>query len=444
MIQVWSHHTDGPARRVIGYLLDDAVTVAIGGRRERIVRDPAPQLLRGDSRIVARTIDALETKRRYRCATLSFARDDVDIQKWRRRDPAAVRRIDAAIELWREMAFAGIIPDARPTMIVSTHLHVGRLEVNLLVPSCVMVPTLMDRRVPRAYNPHPPLSASRALWTAYEDAVNGAFGWRDPRDPGNLSLVRGPSWLEKRAAALDRWIEARGDEEGDETGDTPDPKPAAGLDQADPRVRLLRAAKSIARGGATRRDALLSGLGPTLTDLGWLIDEVRDEAIVLAPKNDAGRTPLTLRGTLCSAAPTPIDPAVIAAREQALATAPDRLAAAWQTRAEENAQIYGSEVARVDRSFDPRAILRVPAPPLLSAGLALRRIAKTLLDRIAGIAGRVAVRDALTGWSAQGGFADVRRAFADLAGTPPIVLRHATGPETQVVQVAAGDDAPAP
>ena len=129
MIQVWSHHTDGPARRVIGYLLDDAVTVAIGGRRERIVREPAPELLRGDSRIVARTIDALETKRRYRCATLSFARDDVDIQKWRRRDPADGRGIDAAIELWREMAFAGIIPDAADNSlserccISSTRVH---------------------------------------------------------------------------------------------------------------------------------------------------------------------------------------------------------------------------------------------------------------------------------------------------------------------------------
>ncbi|MBM2578166.1 hypothetical protein JQC91_17805 [Jannaschia sp. Os4] len=429
---------------MIGYLLDDTVPVVMGGRREHIVRDPAPELLRGDPRVVARTIDALETKRRYRCATLSFARDDVDIEKWRRRDPEAVRRIDAAIELWRETAFAGIVPNARPPMIVSTHLHVGRLEVNLLVPSCVMVPTPMDRRVPRAYNPHPPLSASRALWTAYEDAVNGAFGWRDPRDPGNLSPVRGPSWLEKRAAALDRWIEARVDEEGDGTGDTPDPKPAAGLDQEDPRVRLLRATKSIARGGATSRDALLSGLDPTLTDLGWLVDEVRDDAFVLAPQDGVPPVSLMLHGALCEASPTPPCPVAIAAREQVLATAPDRLAAAWRMRAEDNLRLYGSSVARVDRSFDPRPILRVPATPILSAGLALCRIAKTLLDRIAGIAGRVAVRDALTGWAAQGGFADVRRAFADLAGTPPIVLRQATGSETQVLHVAADDDAPAP
>ncbi|MEM7709235.1 MAG: hypothetical protein AAF264_00445 [Pseudomonadota bacterium] len=442
MIQVWSHHTDGPARRVVGYLLDDTVPMVVGTRRDRMVREPAPELLRGDPRIVARMIDGLETKRRYRCATMSFAKNEVDIDKWRRRDPETLCRIDAAIELWIETAYAGLAPDARPPVLVSTHLHTGRLEINLLAPSCVLVPTPSGRRIPRAYNPHPPVAASRTAWTAFEDTLNGAFGWRDPRDPRNAAPVRGPSWLERRAAAFARWIEAR-------TGGSLNPSDtcSAVKDAApdeDDRVQLLLAAKIRAASGAADRRALLDGLAPMLTDLGWLVDELRDGAIVLAPRDATGRMSLTLYGTLCEAAPAPPSPLVIAARKQMLDTAPQWLREAWTARAEENARTHGPEVARSDGPFDPDAILRLPAPPVVSAGLALRRLAERLFDRIAGLAGRDALTRALAGWSAGAGFAEARRSFAALATMPPIIgtpiLDTAAEPPALPIQ----DDGPTP
>ena len=444
MILVWSGHTGGLAGQVIGYLLDETVPVVIGGRRDRMVRDPAPEILRGDPRIVTRTIDGLETQRRYRCATLSFAKNEVDIEKWRWRDPKTCRRVDTAIELWTEMAFAGIVPDARPPVLVGTHLHTGRLEINLLVPACVVVPTPAGRRIPRAYNPHPPVAASRAAWAAFEDALNGAFGWRDPRDPRNAALVCGPSWLERRAAAFGRWLDAL-------TGGPPkygcltvDEKDKA-LDEDD-RVQLLLAAKIHAASGATDRASLLDGLAPMLDDLGWIVDELRDDAVVLAARDGAGRTSLTLRGTLCDAVPTPPDPAVIAAREQVLGTAPDRLRVAWTARAAENVQVYGPDVVRPTGLFDPDAILRVPAAPVLSAGLALRRLAERLFDRIARIAGYDALTRALAVWAAEGGFAQARRSLAALAMMPPIVV--VPSPASQVAAEPATlpthDDRPAP
>ena len=445
MILVWSRHTCGAARRVIGYLLDDTVLVVIGGRREDMTRDPAPEILRGDPRIVTRTIDGLETKRRYRCATLSLAKNEVDIKKWRRRDPETVGRIDAAIELWTEAAFAGIVSDARPPVLVGTHLHTGRLEINLLVPACVMVPTPAGRRIPRAFNPHPPVAGSRAAWAAFEDTLNGAFGWRDPRDPRNPAPVRGPSWLERRAATLGRWIEARGWPRDDCEGALLDPENSARLDQEDARVRLLLAAKSVARSGASDRADLLEGLAPTLDDLGWLVDELRDDAVVVAPQDGAGRTALTLRGTLCAAAPTPLDPMIIAVQKQVLAAAPDRLRAAWMARAAENARIYGAHVARPSGLFDPDAILRESAAPVLSAGLTLRRLAERLFDRMAHVAGYDALTRALARWAASDGFAQARRSFAALAAMPPIAVPPSPGPQEAVEPPALPihDDGPA-
>ena len=443
---VWSEHTGGPARRVIEYLLDDTVPVGVGGRRDRIARDPAPELLRGDPRIVARTIDGLETKRRYRCATLSFAKNEVDIEKWRRRDPETCRRIDAAIELWVETAFAGIVPMARPPVLVSTHLHTERLEINLLVPACAMVPTPAGRRIPRAYNPHPPVAASRAGWAAFEDTLNGTFGWRDPRDPRNAAPVRGPSWLERRAAALGRWLDARGGPGGLGDDGQVDATEVTCVDEEDARTQLLFAAKSIARSGATDRADLLDGLAPMLDDLGWRVDARRDESIVLAPQDGAAGLRLTLRGTLCAAAPTLPDPAVIAARKQVIGTAPDRLRAALALRAAENARIYGLDVARPSDLFDPDAILRVPAPPVLSAGLALRRLAERLFDRIAQITGSDALTRAVAEWAGTDGFAEIRRSLAALAALPPIEAPPGPWPRAAAEPPAlpVHDDGPAP
>lgn len=150
MNPVWSRHRGGPARWVIDYLLGETATQEIGRRRARCVRGPAPALLRGDPRIVVRTIDAPETTRRYRCATISFAKTEVDIGKWRRRDPETLRKIDAAVALWVEAAHSGIAAEARPPILVGTHLHTGRLETNVLVLACVTIATALGRRVPRA------------------------------------------------------------------------------------------------------------------------------------------------------------------------------------------------------------------------------------------------------------------------------------------------------
>lgn len=79
MILGWSPHATGRAGGVIGYLLDPVVQKTFLGVREDLIRDPAPELLAGDPHLVRGCIDALRTKCRYACATLSFAPDEIDL-----------------------------------------------------------------------------------------------------------------------------------------------------------------------------------------------------------------------------------------------------------------------------------------------------------------------------------------------------------------------------
>ncbi|TFL16133.1 hypothetical protein [Jannaschia formosa] len=413
MMLLWSRHASGPAAQVIGYLLDPVMRQEIGGRTEVMQRDPAPELLRGDPRVVAHWIDGLETKRRYSCATLSLAKNDINIIKWTEGDPATRRSVDAAIELWLETAYAGIAPAARPPVLVGTHLHTGRLELNILAPACIMVGPA-GRRLPRAYAVHPPIAASREIWEAYEDTLNAAFGWRDPRDPRHAARVRGPSWVEKRGAMLDRWAR-------DRVGATGlDGEAGARIGAEDPRVQMLLAARILTRSGATDRAALLEGLAPVLEDVGWLVDELRDDAIVLASGAAGATQRLVLRGALCAARQVEPPPYLIATRERVLARAPAQLAEAWTERAATNAASYRLNAMDLAPRLDPEEILRGPRPSVPPVPTLLRRIARGLMSRLTALRARLAVNDALAAWSIQNPFASARRSFAALAAMPPI------------------------
>ncbi|MEC9199516.1 MAG: hypothetical protein VX974_18075, partial [Pseudomonadota bacterium] len=116
-------------------------------------------------------------------------------------DPEVRARVNHALMLWLDAAFAGIPQPNRPPVLVTTHTHTGRMEVNLLIPRWVL---RADGKI-RAYNPDPPGAAHRALREGIEDLLNHRFGWADPRDPLRRHLVHLPDWeLKDRAAASQR------------------------------------------------------------------------------------------------------------------------------------------------------------------------------------------------------------------------------------------------
>jgi hypothetical protein len=313
---LWSPHSTGPADRVVGYLMSDSYAAHIAGKREVVLRDPVPELIAGNGHLVAACIEALETRHRYSCATLSFAPDEIDMTGWRAGDRELRRKIDAALALWAEVAWSGISPEARPPMLVGTHLHAGRLEVNILVPRAVFR-KICGKVVPRAWNPHPPTAESRRIWAAYQDMVNHHHGWHDPADPHRAAAISGPSWVLKRAAALDRWADCLFTPDGDFAGEGADRVAAE-----DPKVQIMLAARILARRAVSSREALLSGLKPVLADLGWRIAHRRSDAITMCSEREGRDQQLILRGALCHPNPPTPDPAMAQARRRILSLAP--------------------------------------------------------------------------------------------------------------------------
>lgn len=376
MILLWSPHNSGPVQRVLRYLLAPEITATIGGQRERIRRDPAPELLRGCAARVTRVIAATEARRTYTCATLSFAKNEVDIAMWQRGDPDTRCRIDAAIDLWCETAYPGIAPAARPPILVGTHLHTGRLEINILVPACLLLER-GGRLLPRSYNVQLPCKRRDDPWVAYQDALNHAFGWHDPGDASNAAAVRGPSWIEKRASQIDRWAQVNLKPPGKEDTDS---DAADRIAAEDPRVQILLAARILARTGARDRDALLAGLAPVLDNLGWCVDRLDEEATHLAGGPRADQQ-LVLRGTRCAAAPPVPRQVEIAARAHVRANATNRLARLSSARAATHAARYpGLPTAELAHPAD---ILARPCPAAPPLSVRLRRLVAALRRRLA-------------------------------------------------------------
>ena len=421
---LWSPHSTGPAARVVGYLMSESHAAHIAGERKVLPRDPTPELIAGDGRLVAACIEALETIHRYSCATLSFAPDEIDMTAWRAGDRELRRKIDAALALWAEVAWTGISPEARPPMLVGTHLHTGRLEVNILVPRAVFR-RVSGKVVPRAWNPHPPTTESRRIWAAYQDTVNHHNGWYDPADPHKAAAISGPSWVLKRAAALDRWADCLFTPDGDFAGEGADRVAAE-----DPRVQIMLAARILARCGVGSRKALLSGLKPVLSDLGWRIAHRPSDTIAMCSEREGRDQQLILRGTLCHRIPPTPDPAMAQARRRILSLAPGDLTEAMDRRADDARRVLHRAFCQPPTSADPMGILRACRPVPLSIRDRLAKRIRDLLDRIAALVQPAQVMDALTRWAGRpgDGFGAAREQLSRLENMPPINMPDSQNP----------------
>lgn len=225
MLIGWSTHqvSDNPLQPS-SYLLDAAVEKSFADGRGLEIRTPVPELLMGHPAVVQSALKVSNTALRYRVATLSFAADDIDVAAFNAGDLQSRSAVSAAIDLFLEMAFAGIPSDRRPPVLVGTHTHTGRLEINVALPRFVMN---LSGKV-RSFNPHPPQAGSKLFWDAFCDHLNESFGWANPRSVQRASQIKGPDWAEKRVAAADR--------RGQKFSPT-----------VEPRLFLLQSAKVLAR-----------------------------------------------------------------------------------------------------------------------------------------------------------------------------------------------------
>lgn len=224
MLIGWSKHqvSDDPLQPA-SYMLDAAVEKDFVDGRELEVRTPVPELLLGHVAVFQASLSIAKTALRYRVATMSFATGDVDVDAFNLGDAAARHAVSVAIDMFLKMTFAGIPPEHRPPVLVGTHTHTGRLEVNFAVPRYV---TNLSGKV-RSFNPHPPQTGSEMFWDSLGDHLNDMFGWADPRSAQRAAVIKGPDWAEKRVAAADR-LRQKFDSE------------------MNPRLFLLQSAKTIA------------------------------------------------------------------------------------------------------------------------------------------------------------------------------------------------------
>src|SRR5258706_15168457 len=129
MIVGFSKHGRGSAARAVAYLTDEqtpggALKYVLGERnRAGVVRDPAPVVLRGDPKLIARVIDGSSHQWKYTSGVLSFAPGE-------RITPAQETQF---MDEFEAIAFAGLQP-ARYAILWVRHAHAGHPEMHFITP----------------------------------------------------------------------------------------------------------------------------------------------------------------------------------------------------------------------------------------------------------------------------------------------------------------------
>lgn len=332
MLIGWSpHQASADPAQPAAYLLDTEVVKPVGMQPVRETRTPAPELLIGFPSVVQNAIAALTFEATYRVALLSFDPTEVDVVQFNAGDKMVRGSIAVAIDLFLELAFAGVPSRCRPPVFVGTHTHTGRLEINIAMPRFVWT----DTEKLRSYNPHPPMRGSRNAFDALGDFLIAQLGWSNPRGPDRAAGVKGPDWAEKRLAAAAR----HGVKFSPETA---------------PKLFLLQAAKIIAASAHVRdRVGFLEIFQDVVAATDFEFSLGQGGTITLVSQTDPH--PLVLRGTLFDQvddAPT---------KSELKPSAHCSLSESWRRRAAWNTAEYSSGTWVEP---EPDWVRRVVAPEL--------------------------------------------------------------------------------
>lgn len=219
MIITFSKHTgvkDVTGVSAIRYLTATSFPKKLpDGRKISEDRTPVPRILRGNPDLVSRMIASLPFKHRYSSGVLSFAPEDIDLEKFEGRDSALDDMLDRLMREFEDTVFAGIPRHQRPPILWASHSHAGRLELNFLIPRGVYcTPVARQKKrgktrpcrdeqpsspalVIKSFNPHPPGEASIELLDAFRDKWNARSGWADPLDASRRRALRLPDHILK-------------------------------------------------------------------------------------------------------------------------------------------------------------------------------------------------------------------------------------------------------
>lgn len=345
MLIGWSPHSGAKAekgpRAVVDYLCGYSTTKTVGGEALRVLRTPPPELLIGLPKMAVQRLELLTLKHRYSVAVLSFEAGDVPVEAFNAGEGPWRRQVAEALTLFLEVVYVGIPAPARPTPLVTTHTHTGRLEVNVLFPRYVR----NGRGQMRSFNPRPPGRRAQRLHDLVGDTLNGRFGWADPRCPSRLQMIAFPNWRLKA------------ERESARNGVTLPPYPGAEIAE--------EARRLVAAGGIFDREMLLERLQPALEERNAEIVRVNPRSVSFRSGTDADGVRWSLRGHLFSTFFADDNPLYdlgldecVYNRAMLLRRAPERLDVATTDWASRNAHRYGYEVAQI--GFSARRLLAGP------------------------------------------------------------------------------------
>lgn len=167
-------HGQGSGRPAINYLLAEEVP-GYDSERKRIpgeveIRNPLPEVLRGDAERTVHLIDSIARKWRYTSGVVAFATED---------QPSEAE-LDAVMDGFERAAFAGLETDQYDCLWVR-HVHKGNVELHFIVPRT----ELYDGA---SFNIAPPRSES--YFNAFRDYWNCLKGWASPNDPDRRRMLK--------------------------------------------------------------------------------------------------------------------------------------------------------------------------------------------------------------------------------------------------------------
>ena len=166
MIVGFARRGTGEARHPVQYLTSPH---AKDGR----LRDPLPEVVRGDPAAIRALIDALPFKHKYTSGWISFSPDKQG------QVTHAVER--AMMDSFEETVFAGLAPEQRPPVLWVRHAHTG--ENHFLIPR-------VELSTGKSLNIAPPTNETRMLLNTWRDMMNSQFGLANPDNPARMKPVQ--------------------------------------------------------------------------------------------------------------------------------------------------------------------------------------------------------------------------------------------------------------
>ncbi|KJZ20861.1 relaxase/mobilization nuclease domain-containing protein [Loktanella sp. S4079] len=159
------------------------------GHPKTVIRDPLPEVLRGDPKSIIDLIDSCRNKRAYKAGVVSFSTEDA---------PSEDQQHEV-IDQFEQIAFAGLDADQYACLWVR-HTHEDRVELHFCTPS-------IELQTGLSLNIAPP--GHEHAFNSVRDLLNKTHSWDDPMDSSRALETKRVAEAPDRAAgreALHGWI----------------------------------------------------------------------------------------------------------------------------------------------------------------------------------------------------------------------------------------------